>query len=50
MTVVLASHDPQVAARCERLVGLAGGRIADDIQLTCGPSAGDILRHVSQLG
>jgi putative ABC transport system ATP-binding protein len=50
MTVVLASHDPQVAASCERLIRLVGGRVADDIQLTGGESPASILRRISQLG
>jgi putative ABC transport system ATP-binding protein len=50
MTLVLASHDPQVAARCERLIRLTGGRVACDIQLTGGESPASILRRVGQLG
>ena len=50
MTVVLASHDPQVAARCDRLIRLAGGRVACDIQLTGGESPASVLRQVGQLG
>jgi putative ABC transport system ATP-binding protein len=50
MTVVLASHDPQVAARCERLIRLSGGRVADDIQLAGEESPASILRRISQLG
>jgi putative ABC transport system ATP-binding protein len=50
MTVVLASHDPQVAARCERLIRLTGGRVASDIQLTGGESPASILRRIGQLG
>jgi putative ABC transport system ATP-binding protein len=50
MTVVLASHDPQVAARCDRLIRLVGGRVADDIQLTGGEPPASILRRIGQLG
>jgi putative ABC transport system ATP-binding protein len=50
MTVVLASHDPQVAARCDRLIRLAAGRVADDIRLTGGESPASILRRIGQLG
>jgi ABC-type lipoprotein export system ATPase subunit len=50
MTVVLASHDPRVAARCERLIRLTGGRVASDIELTGGESPASILRRISQLG
>jgi putative ABC transport system ATP-binding protein len=50
MTVILASHDAQVAARCDRLIRLADGAVADDIQLTGGPSPATTLRRVSKLG
>jgi putative ABC transport system ATP-binding protein len=50
MTVVLASHDPQVVARCERLIRLTSGRVASDIELTGGESPASILRRISQLG
>jgi putative ABC transport system ATP-binding protein len=49
MTILLASHDPQVAAGCERLIRLRDGAVIDDIQLTVDPVQ-DIIRHVSQLG
>ena len=50
VTVVLASHDPQVAARCERLIRLRDGAVVDDIDLTNGYPAEDVIRRVGQLG
>jgi putative ABC transport system ATP-binding protein len=50
MTIVLASHDPQIAARSERLIRLSDGAIVDDIQLTRELPVEDIIRHVSQFG
>ena len=50
MTVVLASHDPQIAARSERLIRLRDGAVIDDIQLTQDRPVEDIIRHISQLG
>jgi putative ABC transport system ATP-binding protein len=50
MTVILASHDAQVAARCDRLIRLADGAVADDIQLTGGPPPATTLRRVTKLG
>jgi putative ABC transport system ATP-binding protein len=50
MTIVLASHDPQIAARSERLVRLRDGAVVDDIDLTEGYPAEDTIRHVGQLG
>jgi putative ABC transport system ATP-binding protein len=50
MTILLASHDPQIAARAERLIRLRDGAVIDDIQLAWDRSAQDIIRHVGQLG
>ena len=50
MTILLASHDPQVAARAERVIRLRDGAISDDIQLTADRPVEDIIRHISQLG
>jgi putative ABC transport system ATP-binding protein len=50
MTIMLASHDPQIAARAERLIRLRDGAIIDDIQLTQDCPVEDIIRHISQLG
>jgi putative ABC transport system ATP-binding protein len=49
MTILLASHDPQIAARSERLIRLRDGAVIDDIQLA-GDDPEDIIRHVGQLG
>jgi putative ABC transport system ATP-binding protein len=50
MTVILASHDPQIAARAERLIRLRDGAVIDDIELTADRPAQEIIRHVGQLG
>jgi putative ABC transport system ATP-binding protein len=50
ITIVLASHDPQIAARSERLIRLRDGAVIDDIQLTADRPVQDIIRHISQLG
>jgi len=50
MTIVLASHDPRIAARSERLIRLRDGAVIDDIQLTQDRPVADIIRHISQLG
>jgi putative ABC transport system ATP-binding protein len=49
MTIILASHDPQVAAQCERLIRLRDGAVVDDIQLMSS-RADDVIRRVGQLG
>jgi putative ABC transport system ATP-binding protein len=50
MTILLASHDPQVAARAERVIRLRDGAVSDDIQLTADRPVEDIIRHISRLG
>jgi len=50
MTIILASHDPQIAARAERLIRLRDGAVIDDIQLTANRPVEDLLRDVGQLG
>ena len=50
MTIILASHDPQIAARAERLIRLCDGAVIDDIQLTADRPVEDLLRDVGQLG
>lgn len=50
MTVVMATHDPQVAAHGERLIRLRDGAVVDDIDLTDGYPAEDVIRRVGQLG
>ena len=50
MTIILASHDPQIAARAERLIRLRDGAVVDDIQLAGDRPVQDVIRHISQLG
>jgi putative ABC transport system ATP-binding protein len=50
MTILLASHDPQIAARSERLIRLSDGAVTDDIQLTRQLPVEDIIRRIGQLG
>jgi putative ABC transport system ATP-binding protein len=50
MTILLVSHDPQVAARAERVIRLRDGAVSDDIQLTADRPIEDIIRHINQLG
>ena len=50
MTIVLATHDPQIAARSDRLIRLHDGAVVDDIDLTEGYPAEQMIRQVGQLG
>jgi putative ABC transport system ATP-binding protein len=47
MTVVLATHDSQVAARCDRVVRLLDGRVSDDVDLH---AAADVEATLGRLG
>jgi putative ABC transport system ATP-binding protein len=47
MTVVLATHDSQVAARCDRVVRLLDGRVADDVDVR---AAVDVQATIGRLG
>jgi putative ABC transport system ATP-binding protein len=50
MTIILATHDPQVAAQAERLIRLRDGAVIDDIALTQDHGVEDVIRRVGQLG
>jgi len=50
MTIILASHHPQIAARAERLIRLRDGAVVDDLQLTQDRPVEEVIRHISQLG
>ncbi len=50
MTMIIATHDPQVAARCKRLIRLQDGAVTDDIDLAEGHHAQDTIRRIGQLG
>jgi putative ABC transport system ATP-binding protein len=50
ITILLASHDPQIAARAERLIRLRDGAVVDDIQLTADRPVEDLIRRITQLG
>jgi len=48
MTILLATHDSQVAARCDRVVRLHDGRIADDIDLRAAVDVEGTLRRLGR--
>jgi putative ABC transport system ATP-binding protein len=47
MTVILATHDSQVAARCDRVVRLLDGRVSDDVDVA---GAVDVQATLGRLG
>jgi putative ABC transport system ATP-binding protein len=50
MTVLMATHDQQVAAQAQRLIRLRDGAVVDDIDLAGGYPVEDVVRSVGQLG
>jgi putative ABC transport system ATP-binding protein len=48
-TVVVATHEQHVAARCDRLLRLRDGRVTDDMDLTGGEDPPDTLARVGGL-
>jgi putative ABC transport system ATP-binding protein len=49
MTVLLATHEQQIAARCDRLIRLSDGRLSEDIDLTTGEPPESTLARATQL-
>ncbi|WP_229400609.1 ABC transporter ATP-binding protein [Micromonospora okii] len=49
MTILLATHERAIAARCDRLVRLGDGRIVEDVDLTDGEDPADTYDRVSRL-
>jgi putative ABC transport system ATP-binding protein len=47
VTVLLATHDSAVAARCDRVVRLVDGRVADDVDVR---AAADVQGALGRLG
>ena len=49
MTILLATHEQHVAARCDRLIRLSDGRITDDLDLRGGEDPATTLARASQM-
>ncbi|WP_320066487.1 ABC transporter ATP-binding protein [Micromonospora sp. RTGN7] len=49
MTILLATHERAIAARCDRLVRLGDGRVVEDVDLTEGEDPADTYDRVARL-
>ncbi|MFJ8579528.1 ABC transporter ATP-binding protein [Micromonospora sp. NPDC093277] len=49
MTILLATHERAIAARCDRLIRLGDGRIVEDVDLTEGEDPTDTYTRASRL-
>ncbi|OLF05324.1 ABC transporter [Actinophytocola xinjiangensis] len=50
MTIVIATHERQVAASCDRMLRLRDGGVIDDLDLTAGHSPESTLARINSLG
>jgi putative ABC transport system ATP-binding protein len=49
MTILLATHEQHIAARCDRLVRLTDGRLVEDLDLTDGEDPEITLARAARL-
>ncbi|MFG1915670.1 ABC transporter ATP-binding protein [Micromonospora sp. NPDC048898] len=49
MTILLATHEQAIAARCDRLIRLADGRVVEDLDLTDGEDPADTYERAARL-
>jgi putative ABC transport system ATP-binding protein len=49
MTVVLATHDPVLASRCERVVRLLDGRVVDDVSVPHSDDGEKLLERIGRI-
>jgi putative ABC transport system ATP-binding protein len=48
MTVLVATHDPQIAVRCDRYLRLNDGRVSDDVTLDQGVEPATLLARIDR--
>jgi putative ABC transport system ATP-binding protein len=49
MTVIVATHDPVMATRCDRIVRLLDGRVLDDVEVPRRAAPDQVLERISRL-
>lgn len=50
MTVIVATHDPLIVSRCDRVVRLRDGRVVDDVTVSHAAKSDDLLNRIGRLG
>jgi putative ABC transport system ATP-binding protein len=49
MTIVVATHDPVIASRCDRIIRLRDGRVIDDVGVSVGVDADALLGRIGRI-
>ncbi|MDQ5820926.1 MAG: ABC transporter ATP-binding protein [Actinomycetota bacterium] len=49
MTVLVATHNALIAARCDRIVRLLDGRVLDDVEVTAGTDPDALLQRIGRV-
>lgn len=50
MTIIIATHERSIAARCDRMLRLRDGKVVDDTDLTDGHPTDDTMARINALG
>jgi putative ABC transport system ATP-binding protein len=50
MTVLVATHNPVIATRCDRIVRLQDGSVIDELEVSAGSGTEDVLDRITRLG
>ncbi len=48
-TVIVATHDAQIASRCDRILRLLDGRVVDDVAVALGEHDDELLERIGRL-
>jgi putative ABC transport system ATP-binding protein len=48
MTIIVATHDPVVASRCDRIIRLRDGRVIDDVEVSADVDADALLGRIGR--
>jgi putative ABC transport system ATP-binding protein len=49
MTIIVATHDPVIASRCDRIIRLRDGRVMDDVEVSVGADADALLGRIGRI-
>jgi putative ABC transport system ATP-binding protein len=50
LTIIVATHDPVIASRCDRVIRLQDGQVVEDLRVTHDVDPDELLRRIGRLG